>query len=272
MFCYFVNLDAPVIKTAVSGNLHEAVLEWDSVDNAEKYMVYRSDAEDGDYSIVRNTADTKVTFSDLTNGKTYYFKVRAFYYIENMMVMGEWSDPVSVTIQELTAPEITSVTSEHPTTINLEWTSVPFADGYSIYRSFDPDGEFSYLTSTEDTNYTKDDCYFGKTYYFKVRAYYVENNSKFMSNDYSETVSVTTPSFQKVNLTEVAPNSLDSLLVKWDSVEFAEGYSVYFSNSADGTFTPLVNVTDTSYIKKSCEPDTDYCFKVRAYYFVKTGT
>ena len=272
LFCYFVNLDAPVIKTAVSGNLHEAVLEWDSVDNAEKYMVYRSDAEDGDYSIVRNTADTKVTFSDLTNGKTYYFKVRAFYYIENMMVMGEWSDPVSVTIQELTAPEITSVTSEHPTTINLEWTSVPFADGYSIYRSFDPDGEFSYLTSTEDTNYTKDDCYFGKTYYFKVRAYYVENNSKFMSNDYSETVSVTTPSFQKVNLTEVAPNSLDSLLVKWDSVEFAEGYSVYFSNSADGTFTPLVNVTDTSYIKKSCEPDTDYCFKVRAYYFDKTGT
>ena len=73
-------------------------LKWNAVSGAAKYEVYRARSKDGTYSLMSTQSATGYTnTSDLTNGNTYYYKVRA---LDANGTAGAWSSIVSVTYRK----------------------------------------------------------------------------------------------------------------------------------------------------------------------------
>ena len=103
-------------------------LKWNAVSGAAKYEVYRARSKDGTYSLMSTQSATGYTnTSDLTNGNTYYYKVRA---LDANGTAGAWSSVVSVTYkQTLSAPTVTGGNDAQgrPT---LTWKAVTGAAKY----------------------------------------------------------------------------------------------------------------------------------------------
>ena len=88
--------------TGTSSKEGRAVLTWDAVNGAAGYQVWMSETEDGEYTIVKSITDgTTETYTkyDLTSGKTYYFKVRAYTEVEGKKTFGAYCDAVAVKIK-----------------------------------------------------------------------------------------------------------------------------------------------------------------------------
>ena len=111
-------------KSEVNGST--AVISWDKVEDAEKYVIYQ--LIDGKYKKIMTTKDTSVSIDKLKNGQTYNFMVR---YIKN----GELS-PVTysskITVNIYYKPIVTAKASGN--SVSLSWKTVPGAEKYAVYK------------------------------------------------------------------------------------------------------------------------------------------
>lgn len=73
-------LKAPKLSSAKSAKKKQVTLKWGSVNNAEKYVIYRATSKKGKYEAVATVSAKKKTYTDkkLKSGKTYYYKIRAY--------------------------------------------------------------------------------------------------------------------------------------------------------------------------------------------------
>ena len=72
---------APKIESVKITEVTKAKITWTKVSDAHGYAVYRSDSKDGTYKKIKTVNSGKTlsyTATGLKNGKTYYFKVRAY--------------------------------------------------------------------------------------------------------------------------------------------------------------------------------------------------
>ena len=93
-----VMLEKPLLAVS-SPREGRALLAWNAVNGAQGYQIWRSESEDGGYSIVKVVRQSDVvsyTNTDLDSGKTYYYKVRAYSEAGGNTVFGEYSEPVSI--------------------------------------------------------------------------------------------------------------------------------------------------------------------------------
>ena len=70
-------LNRPIVAIRKNTSKLKVYLNWYEVDNADKYKVYRSTSKNGKYKLVKTTSSLKYTDSDVSKGKTYYYKVKA---------------------------------------------------------------------------------------------------------------------------------------------------------------------------------------------------
>lgn len=78
---------------------------------------------------------------------------------------------------------------------------------------------------------------------------------------------------QTLNLKSVSMTSSGNAKIKWSDLYYAEGYCIYRSNSKDGKFTKIKNLTDDYdyYIDKDVEKNKTYYYKVRGYMMYDHG-
>lgn len=74
----FCILPAPVVKASLNSS-NKPRLEWEPVDGAVSYMVYRSTTGSDPFKLMKTTTSTSYTNTTAENGITYYYKVRAVY-------------------------------------------------------------------------------------------------------------------------------------------------------------------------------------------------
>lgn len=75
------SLTKPTLRKPVPISADTVLLKWKKVAGAEGYMVYRSEEKKGTYKRVRSVKGEKTTTCQLSgqeNGKTYYYKIRAY--------------------------------------------------------------------------------------------------------------------------------------------------------------------------------------------------
>lgn len=72
--CLTLNKPQLSISTHYTGG---AYLSWSFIDGAKKYEVYRATSSNGTYTKLTSTTSCTYTDSNLTNGTTYFYKVRA---------------------------------------------------------------------------------------------------------------------------------------------------------------------------------------------------
>lgn len=161
--------------------------------------------------------------------------------------------------------------------ITLKWSKVTDAKGYVVYRSTSKKGKFKKVytcRSGSKTSFSDTSAKFGKTYYYKVRAFrYIKvkvnkkTKTKLEYGGWSDIVN------QKRKLSAVTIKSAKCLTVTtasitWKKVTGAQGYEIYKSETKDGTYVYAGKVKGTgkvSYTAKKLKKGVAYYFKVKAY-------
>lgn len=165
-------------------------LNWTSLDNAEKYQVYKYNEADAKYERVKTTTEAAYT-DTLSKGDLPKYKVRAYYVNDKGETV--YSSFSSV-FYGATAPDTPSglvLSSSGEDSVKIKWSGVD-CTGYLIYRYDTLSGSYEKVGSTTGKSYTDSTVDSGTSYKYKVRAYTKTDSRSFYSADYSNILSVTT--------------------------------------------------------------------------------
>lgn len=143
--------------------------------------------------------------------------------------------------------------------LTIEWEDQLIAKKYRLYESTDKK-KWTRVLNSDENKYTAKSLKYGKTYYYRVKAY---DGTKWSA--YSDIVSKKIKPNKVENLTIKSAGSYNVKL-KYDMVK-ATGYAVYYStNNKDWTKAANVDGYDKlEYNVKKLKANKTYYFRVRAY-------
>ncbi len=166
---------APAAPTGSTGNA-QISLSWGAVSGATSYKVYRDTSSSGAFTTVAcspNPTATSCTAGSLTNGTSYYFKVSAV----NACTEGSKSaassgiSPTSCTASSAPAtPSAPTAANTGVGSVQVSWTAVTGATGYTVYRSTTSGGTYTSVGTATSTSFINTGLSGNTTYYYKVAA------------------------------------------------------------------------------------------------------
>ncbi len=163
------------VKSLKASNIKDKTLKlsWKGVSGAGKYRIYVS-TDGKNWKMRKELKDTQYSFKALSANKKYYFKVCAV----NSSGRGKFSS--SITLKTRLAP-VNFKLSASKGVVTVSWEGVKGADGYAIYYSLDKDmKDMKKIVIKDKKTLTKKvkELERIKIYYFKVRAFRVENGKR----------------------------------------------------------------------------------------------
>ena len=182
---------APSLQSVNMAAYNKIRITWSKVNGCAGYVIYRSEAEDGKYSVLKTVTQASATnYVNVVKTSTmYYYKIRAFVTVNGKKVYGDYSDILSGNV--ITGPP-QNFTIKQATNgkITFTWNKVEDADGYVIYLYYPDTNKYKAIKNVTDIDvltYGKKMTK-GATYHFAMRAYRLVNGVKVYS-DYGEIVS-----------------------------------------------------------------------------------
>jgi fibronectin type 3 domain-containing protein len=151
---------APVSLRATAGT-GQVLLKWLPVSNATTYDVFRSTSAGTEAAWHSGVAGLSYTDSNLANGTTYYYKVRATSSGGSSSLSSEASATPNV---PGTPMGLTATTASGD--VMLTWSAV--GTSYAIYRGVTPGAETLLDSGLTGNAYTDAGLVNGTTYYYKV--------------------------------------------------------------------------------------------------------
>lgn len=233
----------------------------------QKYFIYRSLTSGSGFELLgENTTSLGFTDTDVVNGITYFYYVTAF----NGFKESDPSGEVSATPKgEPTEPLNLESTLSSSNTILLNW-SAPLSDGgfiiteYRIYRADISGGPYVLIgTNDSKTGFEDSSVVNLATYYYAVAAVNSFGEGA-KSNELRVKVArvpfrITNVSiasdFNRVDLNWTAPNDNGYPILY---------YLIYRSNSIEGSYSLVGNVTGLSYTDNRVANQETYYYRVSA--------
>ena len=266
VFKTFVRKKAPVLISPanVSSNWTGLLLDWGAVSGSQFYQLQVDTSTSFNSPVLFNTTkayinsssantDTEHSINNLFFGKTYYWRVRAY----STGDTSTWSQQNFTTRDYVTLVAPTTASSDW-TGVLLDWaahTGVSFydvqADTVTTFNS--PaltTASKTYINSSSvntDTEHSLNNLYFGKTYYWRVRARNTVDTSlwsttwTFNTRDY---VTLLSPTNGQINV-NIAGTTLDWAAHTGIAVYQMQKDTTYRFNS------PLLVTTNQTYINSS---------------------
>lgn len=185
------NFTAKNTTSTKGDNYTNIVLNWDLVNKANRYIVYRSTSKTGSYKKIATVDTNTYTDENVKCGTTYFYKVYA-----SCGVL-EFRSDSSTIISYLTPAKATLNSAKRTKAskkkyIKLKWTSQSNANGYMIYRANTRNGKYKLIktiTSNSKVTFTDKTTKKKKNYYYKICAY-ANNNVVKTCGAFSEKVRV----------------------------------------------------------------------------------
>ncbi len=205
---------------------------WAKVSGAENYAVYRQELSSSKWELIDKTASERLYYEDKTveSNKTYKYAVAT----ENgsvTSVIGAGS--VSHTF--LASPEFLKV-ENIVDGISLSWSFVDGAEKYEVYRKTDIGKDWQLITTTTAGSYLDTDVLNGVTYFYTVKAL---NGTTLSSFNTSATIAF----LASPKLTYLESVS-DGVVVYWQGVEGATGYTIYRKSITEDEWQSVGNITN----------------------------
>ncbi|UEL47597.1 fibronectin type III domain-containing protein [Terrisporobacter hibernicus] len=237
---------------------------WDKSYGAEGYKIFRSTNKYNGYELigtVKYIGENTQTFEDtnVVANQIYYYKIASYVIVDGVEVLSDLTGRVEI-LTKLQTPTITVTNLKNTNTI--KWDEVHDASGYKILYSNADGGyvELADIKNGDTLSYTHKGLEYGKTYYYKVKAYNSENNSIESKSSYA-TAKLTLTSTKA----KATPNTYSSNKITWNKVSEADGYEVYKATSKTGTYSKVKTTSSLSYINTSLTTGKTYYYKVRTY-------
>jgi hypothetical protein len=264
---YYTAPNAPTGVMATAQSNGSIKIEWNPVNGATEYVVFCSDAPNGEYEWLGHDFLTETVLYDFPQpGYTWYYKVLA--YNNSSGAESPLSNYASATAYStLAAPTGVRATAQSDGSIKVEWNPVNGAAGYFVFRS---DAPYSGYESLEHdlltggiTVYVDYDVAPGQTWNYKVIAY----NNSFDVGPFSDYAFATVYSTTLAAPTGVraTAQSDGSIKIEWNPVNGAVGYEVCFSNKPNGEYVFLEHGSLTGTVFVDYFEPGAYYFKVIAY-------
>lgn len=173
----YTPLETPVLSTVKNASYNTLRVEWSVVAGATGYQVYRSDAIDGEYTLVSEIQDgAVVSYSDSTCecGKVYYYYIKACQSVDDEKVYGD----ASAVVSGKTTPNrvgLSGSSSDGNTKVILSWKKVSGAQGYEVYKN---NTLVKTIENADTVTWSESGLAKDAECSYKVRAYCVAGNEK----------------------------------------------------------------------------------------------
>ena len=244
-------------KFTLTNTSSGVTVNWNFVDNATGYIVYRREPS-GTYQKVAGFTDGKTkSYTDkaVVNGKKYYYAVKAI----NSKTQSKYDSKLITYASSLATPQFTlSLTG---TGVKVDWNLVSNAAGYIVYRR-EGSGAYQKIAGFTDgvtKSYVDTTAVNGKTYSYAVKAINGSVQSTYVGKSIAYVKTLATPQFTLTNTSA-------GVKIDWNLVSNATGYIVY-RRQGNGAFQKVAGFTDSkvkSYVDKTAVSGTKYSYAVKA--------
>lgn len=182
----------PVI-TSVSSALPSVTIKWGAVSKANGYRIYKYNERTKSYKSLATVSSSTLSYIDKTAvpGETARYKVKAY---RKVGAVTGWSPASAAKSAAVTPAKVTLGSASSSTTaVRLNWSRVN-CTGYKIYRFDTKTGSYKLAAKVGAGNTT---CRMSglksKTAYkFKMRAYVITSDGRYIYGPYSAVKTVTT--------------------------------------------------------------------------------
>ena len=170
---------------AASYNYSKIRVSWDTVEDADGYIVYRASSENGTYRKSYTTDNPKKNWYINTNrksGQVWWYKVRAYKLADGKKIFSKYSKPVSAYARPGTV-KVTDIASTGfiYRYLDLKWKKVPGASGYQVYRKERYEEKYTFIGNFKEPAASIEIPDSTKEYDLKVRAYRLVDGKKVYS-------------------------------------------------------------------------------------------
>ena len=255
------------LKQVTKSSVH---LKWNEVQGADGYYLYRKQENEEKYSLVKAVTETATENYNLKSDTTYYYKIQAYTVENGVKQKGAESEEAAIKVSGMTTPVISEVKQMSEDTASMSWEKVSGAEGYEVYRAYDYAGTYQYIKAVEDTKTINTGLIGGKAYYYKIRAYHMNNEKKEYS-DWSDIVKFVMPLqyMEPVKNLNARETAAGTVLLAWDAIDGADGYNIY-RQTGSGKYSIIKSVESTSTYNYNLVTGQTYKYKVSAYYYDKS--
>ena len=190
----------------------EVNLKWSTVAGADGYQVYVYNDSTSKWKKLGNTTKAFFEVENLLSAKVYKFRVRAYDKNANST---DYSAYTNITVAtEPDEVENVRVSAKTKNSLTFKWNAVKGATMYQFYVYDTVQGKYIKKANTDKTTVKVTDLQKGRTYKFKVRAYY-KVDSKKVYGEYSDVISA------KTNGTAVTPSAGETFIGESKAVSVA---------------------------------------------------
>ncbi|WP_316636513.1 hypothetical protein [uncultured Ruminococcus sp.] len=239
-------LETPQPKVATfSGGMR---ISWDPVPGARLYRVYVK-SESAGWVRIKETNETSYIDTDVVSGKRYTYTVRCMSQDGSRFISDYDRDGESAIYYTAPILRLSSVEDG----VKIDWDAVPQASSYRVY--YRGTNGWTKLVDTKGTSVIDEDVVSGTRYTYTIRA--MDQNGNHLSWFYQDGFSITYLSAPDFSLSNVA----NGVQIKWDPVEGAVKYRVYYYGSRG--WTKLAETTNNAFIDTDVSSNHTYTYTVR---------
>ena len=230
-------------------------ITWDAVEGAEKYRLFRKNA-DGGWTRIADVAGTVFIHTSPKAGSTYTYTLRCVNSDGSKFTSGYDKTGWRYTYNMAT-PRITSVTGTS-TGVKITWGAVTNAKKYRVFYK-NSSGSWSKIGDTASTTLTHAAAKPGNTYTYTVRC--VRSDGSVFTSGYNNTGASYTYLLSTPSITSLT-NTTNSVKITWDAVTGAQKYRVFYKNSSGG-WTGIGNASSTTLYHTGIKSGTTITYTVR---------
>ncbi len=268
-FASVINVDVKDAAGNYTGYTKPLIkLQWEAQKQAV-YEIYRAEKDKkGAYAwiaTVRADKEEVYTYIDEKAGfGDYYYKIRRKIveddYLEQELYTA-LSDAEHVRLL-VPRPKVKVKLSAGKKILLTMESAKEYVSGYEIYRKYR--GKYEKIASTTDNKYVDKKLKFGKTYSYKVKAYYYDvNTGKKVYGKYSKAASAKN-TIGAIKAEALAVSS-DTVKLSWTPAVNADTYEIYGKSSTMGDSYVLLATTKQLSLKYKLKQNTKYFFMIKAY-------
>jgi hypothetical protein len=272
---------APSGLSTTTVNDQRIDLDWvDESDNETGFRVERAAGQGGTFTEIDLTGTNVNTYEStgLTADSEYCYRVRAYNSVGDSAYSNEscaTTDTEPPPTSALGAPTGLTATAPSETSVDLSWQdNATEENGFEVQRSSSgiggPYSSLAILRSSDQIAYTDTSVASGTEYCYQVRAGRGPGDFGEFSNQSCVTpgdVTPTDPPAAPDGLTTAAVDHQRIDLDWLDNSDNEDGFEIERATGVGGLFSQIdvVGANVQSYVDSTLDPETEYCYRVRAY-------
>lgn len=227
---------------------------WTEVVGAEKYNIYRKEA-DGEWSKLVDVPAGTSEYIDATieKGKEYYYSVE----VENEYGKREYDKTGLVGFNFGTITEVDAELTERGAKVT--WGALDYAVNYSVYRQAEGETTWKKVGETNELSWIDEPLMSNIEYSYKVKAHHEKGYTADTSVDPAKVTFIANATIIEYEL------NFNDIVINWQGVDGAVGYEIYRKSTGENDYTLIATVDKPGFTDDNdIVVGNEYSYKVRS--------